>query len=301
MANIKDWISAFRLRTLPLSLSSIVTGTAMAYYYGGYDTRIATGAALTTIFLQILSNLANDFGDGIKGTDNEQRLGPMRAIQSGAIGVSAMRNAVILFSILSLASGIWLIYEALKDASWTMIAGFFGLGLLAIWAAIQYTVGKRAYGYRGMGDFFVFVFFGLVGVIGTCYLQTHSFEWHMILPAITIGAISMAVLNLNNMRDIDNDRASGKMTLAVHFGLKKAKNYHGILLLAAGISSMWFATFSYSSRYSYLVAVLLFVWAKQFRTVLETEDAKDLDPLLKETAISALIYSALLSVGILAG
>ena len=299
MATIKDWISAFRLRTLPLSLSSIITGTAVAYFYDGYNTRIAVGAVLTTVFLQILSNLANDLGDGLKGTDNEQRLGPQRAIQSGAIGATAMKNAVIIFSILALISGVWLIYESLKEATWITIGSFFTLGILAIWAAIQYTVGKRAYGYRGMGDLFVLIFFGFVGVIGTAYLQVHLFDWHMLLPALTIGCLSMAVLNLNNMRDIDNDRNSGKMTLAVHFGLRKAKNYHGILLLVSGITMLWFASYSYTSRFSFLPVILLFVWAKQFRSILEEENSEDLDPYLKQTAISALVYSVLLSIGLL--
>ena len=237
--SLSSWIKAFRLRTLPLALSSIIMGSGLAIYLGSYSWIVILLATLTTILLQILSNLANDYGDFQKGTDNDNRLGPERAVQSGEISARQMKTAVIVFAALSLLSGVWLLYASLKEQFMIALV-FFVLGIAAIAAAVKYTVGKNAYGYSGLGDLFVFLFFGLTGVLGTYYLNTLSLTWDVFLPAISIGLLSTGMLNLNNMRDIENDIKSGKHTLASKLGLRKAKYYHAFLVIGAIVSALIF-------------------------------------------------------------
>lgn len=226
------WLDAARPKTLPLALASIATGSSMAFFSGHFSLPVMLLALLTAVLLQILSNLANDYGDALKGTDNEERIGPARAIQSGAVSTSAMKQAIIINIALTLISGLALILYALQSP--TSIAAFLGLGLLAIFSAIAYTVGNKPYGYVGLGDLSVFIFFGLLGVAGTYFLHTGTISSDVFLPAIGCGLLAVAVLNINNMRDIDNDKACGKKTVAVRLGSNKAKLYH-IILLVGGI------------------------------------------------------------------
>ena len=232
-----DWIKAARLRTLPLSMSGIILGSFIARWRimeegGTWDWRIFAMALIVTLLYQILSNFANDYGDGIKGTDklrvNEAE---QRAVASGRITAAQMRNAVILFSILSFIATIVLLYLAFfKDNLMNHFYTFVGLGVACILAAIGYTMGKKPYGYLGLGDLMVFIFFGLVSVCGSYFLFTKHFDWDILLPATAVGLLSAAVLNLNNMRDIESDAASGKKTLALRLGFKKAMVYEIILL-----------------------------------------------------------------------
>lgn len=226
------WLDAARPKTLPLALASIATGSSMAFFSGHFSLPVMLLALLTAVLLQILSNLANDYGDALKGTDNEERIGPARAIQSGAVSTSAMKQAIIINIALTLISGLALVLYALQSP--TSIAAFLGLGLLAIFSAIAYTVGNKPYGYVGLGDLSVFIFFGLLGVAGTYFLHTGTISSDVFLPAIGCGLLAVAVLNINNMRDIDNDKACGKKTVAVRLGSNKAKLYH-IILLVGGI------------------------------------------------------------------
>ena len=221
MSTTKNWLVAFRLRTLPLALSSIILGSMLAYADGIFSWPVAILAVTTTLFLQILSNLANDYGDSVSGVDNEHRVGPSRSVQGGAITASQMRRAVFLFAFLSLASGIGLIIVGTRGLQLESTLIYLVLGLGAIAAAIKYTVGKNPYGYQGLGDLFVFIFFGLVGVCGTYYLHTHQLPWDILLPAASVGLLSVAVLNLNNLRDRESDAASGKRTLVVKLGSEK--------------------------------------------------------------------------------
>ena len=210
-------VKAARLRTLPLSVSGIITGSAVALREKPEAFRwdIFLLALLTTVLFQILSNFANDYGDGVKGTDNEHRIGPARALQSGAITRQQMKRVVLITAALSILSAIALIIAAFGSENLLYTLVFFVLGLLCVAAAIKYTVGRSAYGYRGLGDVFVFVFFGLVSVVGSQFLYTQQIDKAVWLPAIAIGLLSVAVLNLNNMRDYENDRRSGKHTLVV--------------------------------------------------------------------------------------
>jgi 1,4-dihydroxy-2-naphthoate octaprenyltransferase len=229
---MKNWIQAARLRTLPLSLSGIIVGSAYAYHQGFYDYRILGLALLTTLGLQILSNYANDYGDGIKGTD-VNRIGEKRMVAAGLITANQMKKAVIITASITLVLALSLIYVSFGKENFALSMIFILLGIGSIGAAIKYTVGSNAYGYNGLGDLFVFIFFGLVSVLGSNFLYTKMLDWKLLLPAAAIGLLSVAVLNLNNMRDIENDRIAGKRTLVVKMGLKKAKNYHYFLIISA--------------------------------------------------------------------
>ena len=246
---MKYWIKALRLRTLPLALSCIITGSACAYLVGGFQWNVFLMAILTTIFLQILSNLANDYGDGIKGTD-AHRKGPDRMIGGGFISVEAMKKAIFLFVLLSFGCGIYLIY--LSGMSMKQSVVFIGLGLLCIAAAIFYTIGKIPYGYRAMGDIAVIIFFGIVGVSGVFYLFIHQLNFAILLPSATIGLLSAAVLHLNNMRDSSEDLLVGKITLANKFGMHGSKQYYYCLIIAA-ISAI-----SFLSRHIFQITYFVF-------------------------------------------
>ncbi|ELB2092752.1 1,4-dihydroxy-2-naphthoate polyprenyltransferase [Vibrio parahaemolyticus] len=226
--SLQIWLEAARPKTLPLALVSILTGSVLAYSAGHFSLTIAIMAFATATLLQILSNLANDYGDAVKGTDNENRLGPQRAMQTGAVSAKQMKQAIIFNIVLTAISGLVLVFYALSSPE--SIITFIGLGILAIIAAIAYTMGSKPYGYVGLGDISVFLFFGLLGVSGTYFLHTGHVDTTLFLPALGCGLLAVAVLNINNMRDIENDRECGKRTVAVRLGQHKAKQYHFILL-----------------------------------------------------------------------
>lgn len=229
--SLRIWFDAARPKTLPLALVSIFTGSALAFSSGRFAPAIAVLALLTATLLQILSNLANDYGDAVKGTDNEKRLGPMRAIQSGEVSLADMKQAIIINVVLTIIAGLGLVLYALDSLQ--SILAFIGLGVLAMAAAIAYTVGNKPYGYVGLGDLSVFIFFGLLGVSGTYFLHTGSIDWSLFLPSLGCGLLAVAVLNVNNMRDIENDAECGKRTVAVRLGQQRAKQYHFLLLAGA--------------------------------------------------------------------
>ncbi len=286
MPTPKDWISAMRLRTLPLAASSVIAGAASAFNYGTFNWLIFALILLTTLFLQILSNLANDLGDAIKGTDDENRLGPVRGIQSGAISKTEMKRMTILFAVVSFLFGLAAIYSAFETINWQTLL-FVIIGMAAIAAAIKYTLGKNPYGYSGLGDVFVFVFFGLVGVVGTDYLLSGTFHWSALLPAYTVGVFSAAVLNLNNLRDHQNDKLHGKNTIVVKLGLEKAKGFH-FFLIVSGMTSL--AVFLYLSPIVMWFALLVFLiptaLGKHLNKVKHTKNEQLLDPELKKVALT---------------
>lgn len=286
------WIKAFRLRTLPLAFSSVITGTALAIDH--FDSVTFILAILTTLFLQILSNLANDYGDAEKGTDNENRIGPKRSIQSGIISKSQMKNAIVSFVFLSLLSGLSLVFYATRTISFWYPLTFILVGVISIVAAIKYTAGKGAYGYKGLGDLFVFIFFGLVGVVGSSILYIHDFYFSMLLPAITIGCFSAAVLNLNNMRDWENDKASNKNTLVVKIGLLKAKKYHFTILMIGVFSSIAYV-FQHEFRIIDLTFILAFIpVVLHLKTINKIDKTPaEFDPELKKVALSTFLFSIL--------
>lgn len=295
--DIKLWIEAFRLRTLPLALSNALLGSLLAWAAGGFRWEVFVLATLTILFLQILSNLANDYGDALHGTDNENRIGPQRFTQSGIVTKAQMRGMITLFALLSLLTGLLLVFTGLRGADPLWVSGFILLGLAAIFAAIKYTIGKKPYGYIGLGDLFVFIFFGLVGVMGTYYLHTGSFDPFILLPASSIGLLSTGVLNLNNMRDIDNDRQSGKHTMAVILGRRNAKVYHSLLIGGALVLASTYVAMSYSSWCNLLFIVSIPLFARGMIAVWKNKEPHELNPELKKLAISTFIFSLLLGLG----
>jgi len=287
----KAWIAAFRLRTLPLALSCVITGSGIAWQKDSLNWSILGLACLTTVFLQILSNLANDYGDGVKGTDNDSRLGPVRAIQSGIISRNEMRLGIFICALITLASGITLLVLALK-VNWTFYV-MLTIGFLGIAAAIKYTIGKNAFGYKGLGDLFVFMFFGIVGVLGTSFLQAGSIEWIELLPATSIGFLCTGVLNLNNMRDHKNDRDSGKNTLVVAIGYRSAKVYHGFLtIVPVVLLGLYNLSTVDNYNWTFFAAPLFIVTAALVRISRVTE-AQLLDRELKLLALTTFFTSAL--------
>lgn len=297
MTKTKAWFEAARLRTLPLSISGILVGSFYAYIQvKEFNWWILAFALLTTLGFQVLSNFANDYGDGVKGTDNENRVGPMRAIQSGVITATEMKRGIVITSILSLIAAVALIYISFGRENFGYSVFFFFLGIGAIAAAIKYTVGKSAYGYRGLGDVFVFVFFGLVSVLGCYFLFTKEIDKLLILPAISIGLLSVGVLNLNNMRDQVSDAMSGKNTLVVKLGAKKAKAYHYFIIITALLLTLVFAILQEfkPSQYLFLIAYIPFIM--HLKTVAKNMVPGELDPELKKVALGTFFLSLMLCI-----
>lgn len=295
---ISDWIGAFRLRTLPLALSSIFMGNFLAKWAGGFSWAVCGLSISTTICLQILSNLANDYGDSIHGADSDERQGPSRAVQTGAISPLAMKKAMITFAMLSLVSGIGLLLVAFPGQTLQILV-FLALGLLAIYAAINYTAGNNPYGYMGLGDISVLIFFGLVAVCGTYFLQTGEFNYFILLPALSCGFLATGVLNINNIRDIDSDLKAGKMSIPVRIGRGNAVTYHQILLVLAMGCAGLFVYLNFESNWQLLFVVslpLFFLNAKAVKTKII---ASELDPFLKQLALSTLLFVILFGFGLL--
>lgn len=296
---MKSWIDAARPRTLPLALACILMGCVLAYTTGSFSWPVALLSVLTTIFLQVLSNFANDYGDAVNGKDTALREGPSRAVHSGKITAKAMLSAMILFSVLSLISGISLILIALDNAPVGTFWVFLGMGLACIAAAITYTAGKRPYGYVGLGDLSVLMFFGWVGVMGSYYLHTHHWNWALFLPATSCGLFAVGVLNVNNIRDIESDRLTGKNSIPVRLGREKAILYHWSILVTGMlcITVYAFVNFDSYSQWLFLLSFPLFLW--NGRAVMKKKTAAELDPYLKQMAMSTLAFVLLFGLGTL--
>ena len=298
---LKMWWETARPKTLPLALASIFTGSALGYWANpqGFNSPVMALCLLTTILLQVLSNFANDYGDHQKGSDTEDRIGPLRGIQKGAISAQELKWGLIFMVIASFLSGSFLIgiaYENLSD-----LLAFAGLGILAIIAAITYTVGAKPYGYMGLGDISVLMFFGLLGVGGTYYLQTHSIDGHIILPAIGSGLLASAVLNINNLRDIEQDAQAGKNTLAVRLGSHKGRVYHCILLTVAALCYLIFTLTTATSWMNYLFVLALPLLAKHAIFVYRSKTPNALRPMLAQMSMISLLINMLFSLGLLIG
>lgn len=296
---IRNFIKAARLRTLPLSISGIIVGSFLAADAGFFDPIICVLALLTTIEFQILSNFANDYGDGIKGTDNHERIGPERAIQSGAISPSLMLKVIKITIIITLITALLLIFRAFGFDDLLNIVLFFILGVASIAAAIKYTMGKRAYGYFGLGDLFVLLFFGLLSVCGSYFLYVKSMDLTVFLPALTIGFLSMGVLNLNNMRDQKSDKKSGKNTLVVKIGGEFARYYHYYLLIASFLFSLLFVVIRFENVSDFLFVLAYIPIVLHGFRVSKNENPLMLDPELKKLALSTVLYAFLFGIGIL--
>lgn len=298
MSSIKPWFKAARLRTLPLSLSGIILGSFLAVSNGFFNPLIFILAIFTTVGFQVISNFANDYGDGVKGTDNEDRIGPVRALQSGEITPKQMLLAIKIAGVITLVIALLLIYISFGKENIFYSVLFFILGIGSIIAAVKYTMGKNAYGYSGFGDIFVFVFFGLLSVCGTYFLYTLSLDYSIFFPAFSIGLLSVGVLNLNNMRDRVSDEKSGKNTLVVKIGEEFAKYYHYYLMFAAFLFAFLYTVIRFKSNWQFLFLIAFIPIFKHIYTVYKNREAKDLDPELKKLALSTFLFAILFGIGL---
>jgi len=299
MASLKSWIKAARLRTLPLAMSGILMGAALSYLDGGFNTKVTILAIVTALFIQIFSNFANDYGDSQKGTDNQHRVGPKRTVQSGEITPQKMKFGMIVLIILSLATGIWLVAEGTKGLEIATFLMFLAFGIAALFAAYLYTAGSNPYGYAGFGDLAVFLFFGILPVAGTYFLNTHQLSTEIFLPALSIGFFSTGVLNLNNMRDIENDRNSGKNTVVVRMGGARSKVYHSWLILSGILTSIIFTAMNGKSTLQWLFLLSLPLFLNDLIQISKITSPKKFDPFLKKLSLATLLFTVLFGLGII--
>lgn len=296
ISRTQAWLESLRLRTLPLALASIITGSAIAFWQHAFKADVALLALLTAAMLQILSNLANDYGDAVKGSDTEERIGPLRGMQKGLITQPQMKRALMLTVLLTVISGIALIAVACEKPE--DVFGFLVLGLMAIVAAITYTVGTRPYGYMGLGDISVLVFFGWLSVAGTYYLQAGVFSSVVMLPATACGLLAVAVLNINNLRDIENDAQNGKNTLAVRLGPVRARYYHAALVIGAIVCLALFALFNLKSWSGWLFILAIPALLRHIRYVLREQTPAAMRPMLESMVKCALLTNLLFAIGV---
>ncbi len=296
---MNKWIAAARLRTLPLSLAGIILAGFLAAEQHQFDGVIFILSLVTATLFQVLSNYANDYGDGVKGTDNAQRVGPKRAIQSGEISPVQMKKVVIITGFLSFLSALVLVTYSFGLDRLPEILFYLILGLAAIVAAVKYTVGKNAYGYFGLGDLFVLIFFGFIAVIGGTYLYTKHLDWTWIYPALSIGFLSMAVLNLNNMRDLNSDIEAQKNTIPVKLGIENAKRYHIILIIFPFFFTQAYIFHHYHNLWPWLFMIPYLLLFKHVMYIINVQNPKDFDPELKKVAILTLLYSLFFGIGLI--
>ncbi len=292
MSQISSWIKAARLRTLPLAFSSILMGGGLALFHNGFNLFVVILALLTAFLLQVLSNFANDYGDFASGVDNGKRVGPTRAVQSGALTSRQMKSAIFLFSVLSLASGLVMIFVVSEIPIVARVV-FVGLGLLSILAAILYTVGKNPYGYRGLGEVFVFLFFGVLGVGGTFFLSVGHWNWSVLLPAMAIGLLAAGVLNINNMRDIENDLASNKRTIATRIGLNKAKKFQASVVLLPFLFLLLFVSVEGLKFFSHGFLIVFPLFFGDILAIKKSEGGTALDPFLSRLSMKTFILTVI--------
>lgn len=297
MSQIKSWIEASRLKTLPLALASPLMGSFLAWSEGSFQWMVFILATSTTLLLQILSNLANDYGDFASGADNEHRIGPRRLVQSGMITPRQMKRGILINILLALVSGLLLIGYGASGKDMVIILLFMILGIGAIVAAIKYTVGNNPYGYKGLGDISVFLFFGLIGVLGTHFLHTGTFNiWHA-LPAAAIGLLSAGVLNLNNLRDYESDKRANKKTLVVWMGSHYARYYHLALIIASAILGPLYVIFNYHSAYQFLFVLAFPLFFRNVVAVFRYTSPIELYPELKRLALATLFFAVTFGIG----
>ncbi|MRS17257.1 1,4-dihydroxy-2-naphthoate polyprenyltransferase [Enterobacteriaceae bacterium RIT691] len=296
LSRTQAWLESLRPKTLPLAFAAIVVGTALAWWQGHFNPLVAILALLTAGLLQILSNLANDYGDAVKGSDKPDRIGPLRGMQKGVITQEQMKRALIITVTLICLSGIALLSTSSQTTE--DFIGFMVLGAVSIIAAITYTVGTRPYGYIGLGDISVLMFFGWLSVMGSWYLQTHTLEMITFLPATACGLLATAVLNINNLRDINSDRENGKNTLAVRLGPVVARRYHACLLMGALLCLALFNLLALHSLWGWLFILATPLLVKQARFVATHHDPVDMRPMLERTVKGALLTNLLFVVGI---
>ncbi|HSH05886.1 MAG TPA: 1,4-dihydroxy-2-naphthoate polyprenyltransferase [Anaerolineae bacterium] len=295
------WVAAARPRTLMLALATVGMGVFLAWSRGEGRPLIALLCILTAMGLQILSNFANDYGDTLHGADSATRVGPRRAVQSGVITAVQMRQAMVVAGVISAVLGVSLVILALGTEALGALILFALLGAGAIWAAVAYTASDKPYGYVGLGDLFVFIFFGWVAVLGTYYLQALHLDWTLMLPATSCGLFSVAVLNVNNIRDIESDKVAGKRSIPVRIGVERARQYHWGLLIIGFLAAFLYVLLHYNSPVQFLFVLTAPLLYKHGMAVWRGRTAKELDPLLKQMSITTFLFVLTFGVGIVVG
>ncbi|MEM7111335.1 MAG: 1,4-dihydroxy-2-naphthoate polyprenyltransferase [Chloroflexota bacterium] len=290
------WISAMRLRTLPLAIASIILGSALAAAHGGFRWGVAILAILTAVSLQILSNFANDYGDAVHGADSQKRGGPQRAVQSGQVTRQQMQRAIAIMVVVSCLIGLALLWAAFGNST-TLIIVFILLGISAIIGAITYTAGKRPYGYVGLGDISVLIFFGWVGVMGAYFLHTTTLNWLVMLPATACGLLAVAVLNVNNIRDIESDKAAGKQSIPVRLGRERAVVYHWLLFAGALLTAVLYVILTYTSPWQFLFLLVIPLLVRNGTAVRRITAPMQLNPYLRQMSLTTLAFVLLFSLG----
>lgn len=286
---LKACLRSMRLRTLPLSLAGIVLGVLLAAKVCDYDLTTVVLLALTTVCLQILSNLSNELGDTLSGTDRSDRQGIHYSLQDGEMTVPEMKRLIGCFAVLSCLVGFAMVWRAFGTVLAPLPAAFLALGAAAVWAAMHYTLGKHPYGYRGLGDIFVFIFFGLATVCGGYFLTCLVWDWRILLPAAAIGCFSVAVLNVNNIRDMKSD-AETRTTVALKLGLRRARIYQTVLIAAGWVLMTVFAATEplHWLHFAYVLALPGFL--KHLHGVWTRED-RALDPMLPLLVVSTFTFA----------
>lgn len=291
------WFNAIRPRTLPLAMACIILGSCLAAADGSFNWLVALFCILTAILLQILSNLANDYGDSLHGADRVERKGPKRAVQSGLVSLESMRRAILINVLMTIVSGLALLWFAFGLGGLSLTLLFIVLGAVAIGAAIAYTVGKLPYGYVGLGDFFVLVFFGWVGVLGSYFVQTSRIHWPLILPATACGLLAVAVLNVNNIRDLESDSLAGKKSIPVRLGLERARIYHWLLLIFAILLATVYSLIDFNSLWQFLFILAVPSLIRNGVVISRATDLPSLNPWLKQMSMASLVFVTLFGIG----
>lgn len=297
LKRLQIWLRAARPRTLVLAISSVLMGLFLVIGRGeSIRLDIAILTLITATWLQILSNLANDYGDSIHGADLPERQGPARTVQSGDITAGEMKKALHIVTFFTAVFGSLLVFGAFGFRSGMELFIFLLIGGAAVWAAISYTAGNLPYGYAGFGDLAVFLFFGLVGVLGSYALQTSTLEPILVLPASSLGLFSVAVLNVNNIRDIDSDRRVGKNTIPVRLGLKRARIYHWLILVIGFLATLLYVVLDFSSLWQMLFILSLPFFISNGLAI-SRKTAAALDPYLKQMSLATLVFVIMFGVG----
>ena len=296
---VKAAIKSMRLRTLPLSTAGVLLGILLAAADYHISVWVAVLIVLTTISLQVLSNLSNELGDVLHGTDGEDRQGPQYGLNSGEMTIKDMKLLIKIAVAVCVVSGLamtWVSFGTIFEMAPILV---LLLGAAAIMGAMKYTLGRNPYGYRGLGDLFVFLFFGIVSVAGSYFVAAHEISsWKIFLPAAAIGFFSVAVLNVNNIRDMKTD-AVNRVTVAIRLGECRAKIYQTILIVLGWLSMIAFCLMRIFDPWHYLFVLTLPLYVIHIIGVWKRHD-KDLDPMLPLLVMSTFAFAALGGVGFVA-
>ena len=295
MNKFRAAVASMRLRTLPLSTGGVILGILLATADFKVDLWVAVLIVLTTVCLQILSNLSNELGDVLHGTDTEDRQGPQYGLNSGVLTIGEMKVLIGIFVVLCIVSGTAMTlqsYGTLWDLTPILV---LLLGAGAIMGAMKYTLGRNPYGYRGLGDFYVFLFFGLVAVLGSYFVASHTLFWRLLLPGAAVGCFSVGVLNVNNIRDMETD-AANRVTVAIRLGERKAKVYQTVLIVLGWIFMLAYCQLRMFSWWHYLFVLTLPLFILHLRGVW-TRSGKKLDPMLPLLVMSTFLFCLLAGIG----